>query len=58
MGFTMKDGKWTFDDKAAQPPIDQEINAPKNAEEALKVVRLEAEIRLSEDYLAATKPYV
>lgn len=38
--------------------IDHSINAPKNAEDALRVVRLEAQLRLSEEYMAATKPYV
>ena len=61
MGFTMKDGKWTYDEKAADPAslvIDQKLNAPKNAEDAMRVVRLEAQIRLSEEYLTATSQYV
>ena len=60
-GFTMRNGKWVYDEEAAEPAyvkIDEKINAPKNAEEALRVVRLESQIRLSEEYLSATTPYV
>jgi len=61
MGYSAKDGEWVFDEEAAQPAnvvIDQRLNAPKTEEEAMRVVRLEAQIRVSEDYLQKAQPWV
>ena len=60
-GYTVKDNEWVYDEEAAQPAnvvIDQRLNAPKTAEEAMSIVRLEAQIRVSEDFLSKSQPWV
>ena len=59
-GYSSKNGVWTYNEEGSQPVIEiiKNLNAPTNQEEALNVVRIEALIRKSEEYLQTTTPYV
>ena len=43
-GYSSKNGEWTYNEKGTELVLEiiQNLNAPTNSEEALKVVRVEA----------------
>ena len=53
-GFGVKQGQWCYLGRDFDGPaqIDEELNAPKNDEQALKVARAEVVIRKSPEYIS------
>ena len=57
-GFGIVDGKWCFLRDVKEKNVKSSQNAPQTIADALVVLREEAKIRLSNDYLSQTTPFV